>query len=56
MNIINNTTFNMHNSLLNNDDKYIKVTLKSKLIGVASLLLQILNLHMAYKTQENFKI
>ena len=35
MNIINDNTFNLHNSLLNNDNKYMKVTLKSKLIGVA---------------------
>ena len=35
MNIINDNTFNMYNSLLNNDKMYMKVTLKSKLIGVA---------------------
>ena len=35
MNIINDNTFNLHNSLLNNDNKYGKVTLKSKLIEVA---------------------
>ena len=35
MNIINDNTFNLHNSLLNNDNRYMKVTLKSKLIGVA---------------------
>ena len=35
MNIINDNTFNLHNSLLNNDNKYMKVSLKSKLIGVA---------------------
>ena len=34
INIINDNTFNLHNSLLNNDNRYIKVTLKSKLIGV----------------------
>ena len=34
MNIINDNTFNLHNSLLNNDNRYMKVTLKSKLIGV----------------------
>ena len=39
MNIINDNTFNLHDSLLNNDDKYMKVTLKSKLIGVARLLI-----------------
>ena len=33
MNIINDTTFNVHNSCLNYDNRYIKVTLKSKLIG-----------------------
>ena len=35
MNIINYNTFNQYNSLLNNDNRYMKVTLKSKLIGVA---------------------
>ena len=34
MNIIKNT-FNLHNSLLNKDNKYMKVTLNSKLLGVA---------------------
>ena len=35
MNIINDNTFTPYNSLLNNDNRYMKVTLKSKLIGVA---------------------
>ena len=35
MNIINDITFNLHNSLLKNDKRYMKVTLKSKRIGVA---------------------
>ena len=35
MNIINDNTFNLHNSLLSNDNRNMKVTLKSKLIGVA---------------------
>ena len=35
MNIINDNTFNLHNSLLNNDNRYMKVTLMSKLIGIA---------------------
>ena len=35
MNIIHENPFNLHNSLLNNDNRYMKVTLKSKLIGVA---------------------
>ena len=39
MNIINDNTFNLHNSLLNNNDRYMKVTLKSKVIGVARLLI-----------------
>ena len=34
MNIINDNTFNLHDSLLNTDNRYLKVTLKSKLIGV----------------------
>ena len=34
MNIINDNNFNLHNSLSNNDASYMKVTLKSKLIGV----------------------
>ena len=33
MNIINDNTFNLHNSLLNNDNRYMKV--KSKLIEIA---------------------
>ena len=32
--IINDNTFNLHNSLLNNDNRYMKVTLNSKLIEV----------------------
>ena len=35
MNIINDNIFNLHNSLLNKDNGYMKVTLKSKLMGVA---------------------
>ena len=35
MNIIKANTFNLHNSLLNNDNRYMKVTQKSKLRGVA---------------------
>ena len=35
MNIINDNTFNLHNSLLKNDNRYMKVTLKFKLIGIA---------------------
>ena len=34
MNITNDDSFNLHNSLLNYDYRYIKVTLKSKLIEV----------------------
>ena len=34
MYIINDDTFNLHNSRLNNDNRYMKYTLKSKLIGV----------------------
>ena len=33
MNIINDNTFNLYNSLLINDNRYMKVTLKSKLIA-----------------------
>ena len=33
MYIINDNTFNLHHSLLNNDSWYMKVTLKTKLIG-----------------------
>ena len=39
MNIINDNTFNLPNSLLNVDESYMKVTLKSQLIGVARLLI-----------------
>ena len=35
MNIINDNTFNQHNSFLNKDKRYKKVTLKSKQISVA---------------------
>ena len=38
MNNINDSTFNLHNSLLDDDNRYMKVTLKSKQIGVAGLL------------------
>ena len=38
-NRINDNTFNLHNSLLNNDNRYMKFTLKSKLIGVARWLI-----------------
>ena len=34
MNIINENTFNLHHNLLDNDNRYIKVRIKSKLIGV----------------------
>ena len=39
MNIINDNTFNLHFSLLNNDNRDMKVSLKSKLIGIASELI-----------------
>ena len=39
MNIINDNTFNLHKSLLNNDNRHMKVTQKSKLIGVARKLI-----------------
>ena len=39
MNIINAKTFNQHKSLLNNNNEYMKVILKSKLIGIARLLI-----------------
>ena len=39
MNIINANTFNLYNRLLNNDNRYMKVTLKSKPIRVAWLLI-----------------
>ena len=35
MNIIYDKTFNLHNNLWNNDNEYMKVTLKSKQIWVA---------------------
>ena len=34
LDIIKDNTFNLHNSLLNNDNRYMKVTLKFKIIGV----------------------
>ena len=33
--IINDNTFNLHNSLLENDNWYMKVTVMSKQIGIA---------------------
>ena len=41
MNIINDNTFNLYNSLLINDNRCIKVTLQSKLIGVAWQLISV---------------
>ena len=35
MNIINDNTFNLHNRLLDNHNRYMKGTVKSKLRGVA---------------------
>ena len=57
MNNINANTFNLHNSLFNYDNRYMKVTLKSKIIGVARLLISAdyCLLKFRYKTQENFK-
>ena len=37
MNIINDNTYNLYNSLLNNDNRYMKITLQSKLIGIAKV-------------------
>ena len=56
MKIIYDNTFNLHNSFLDNDKRYMKVTLKFKLIGVARLLIsadycELLNLHMEHKMQ-----
>ena len=39
MNIVSDNTFNLHNNLLKNDYRYMNVTLKSKLIGVANKLI-----------------
>ena len=60
MNIINDDTFNMHNNLLNNDNRYMKVTLKSKQIWVGQVAnfgrpSRCLNLFIKDKTQGNFK-
>ena len=35
MNIIDDNIFNLHYILLSNDNSYMKVTLKSKQIGIA---------------------
>ena len=56
MNIINDNTYNLHNSLLDYNNK---VTLKSQLIGVTRVanfdrLSRILNLHIAYNTLGEF--
>ena len=55
INIIINT-FNLHNSVLNNDNRYMQVTLKSKLMRVVieanfGRLFRILNRHMADRTK-----
>ena len=52
MNIINGNTFNLYNSQSNNDNRYIKATLKSKQKGVANfdLISRFLNRHKAYET------
>ena len=39
MNIINDNIFNLHNSLLDNDNRYMKVTPNSELTGVATKLI-----------------
>ena len=39
MNIIDDDTFNLHKSLLNNANRYMKITRKSKLIGVVEWLI-----------------
>ena len=36
MNIIHDNTLNLLHSLLDNDKRYMEVSLKSKLIGIAS--------------------
>ena len=38
INIINDNTFKLYNNLLNNDNRYIKVTVKFKLIGITVIL------------------
>ena len=48
MTIINDNTFNPHNNFLNNENKYMKVTQKSKIIGVAREL--ILADHCGFQT------
>ena len=35
MYIVNDKTFNLQNNLLNNDNRYMKVTQKSKLMEIA---------------------
>ena len=61
MNIINYNTFNLQNSLLNNDNRRMKVVLmkvkanRSCDVAYFGWLLRIFNLHMVYKTKWNFK-
>ena len=60
MNIIDDNTFNLHNSLLDNSNRYMKITPKvqaNKSCQVTNFgwLSWILNLYMAYKTQGNLK-
>ena len=55
--IINDNTFNLHNNLLNNDNRYMKVEAnRSFHEGNFDRLSPILNLCMAYTVQGNLKI
>ena len=53
MDIINDNTFNLHNSLLNSNNRYMKVTLKFKLMEITWYLISaIMNFKPTYGTQD----
>ena len=54
MKIINDNTFNRHNNLLNNDNRYIKGTLKPKHTEIARELIST-DYHEFQPTIMNFK-
>ena len=57
MNIINDKTFNLHNSFLNNDNRYMEVkgyANRSCQVANFGWLSRILNIHILYKTQGKF--
>ena len=54
MKIINDNTFNLHNNLLKKDNRYMKVTHKSKLIGVARYSHEGVNILITFYNERDF--